>query len=111
MDKKVLGERIAAELARSGLTQRQLAARCGVTESAVSKYLKGEREPKAEILANMATALDTTTEALLGLPEATIDTPYGEVMSVCSRYAGDLTPEEKNRIVMAILSAPSKSGA
>ena len=108
MDKKALGERIAAELRRTGLTQRQLAIRSGATESAISKYINGEREPRAEILANMATALGTTTDALLGLPE-TEPTPFGEVAGVCSRYASDLTAEERNEVIRIILSVPAKS--
>ena len=64
-----LGERIRALLSKQRMTQRQLAEKVGATESAVSKYLKGEREPRAEVLANIATALGTTSEYLLGRQE------------------------------------------
>lgn len=110
MDKKQeMGARIADLLRKENMSQRELASRIGATEAAVSKYIKGEREPRAEILANIATVLKTTSEALLGMDDG-IKTPFGEVKAFCTRAAADLTQEEKNELIMAILQATKKEG-
>ena len=108
MAREATGARIAAMLRQNGMTQRELAERVGATESAVSKYVKGEREPRAEVLANIATALGTTSEYLLGMSEG-IETPYGTVLDLCARNAPHMTKEERTRLVMAILSAPDEN--
>lgn len=104
-----MGARIARLLKEQGMTQRELAARVGTTEAAISKYVKGEREPRAEILANMATVLKTTSEALLGLDEG-VKTPFGTVKALCARAAADMTQEEKNELIMTILQATKEKG-
>lgn len=106
---KEMGARIARLLKEQGMTQRELAARVGTTEAAISKYVKGEREPRAEILANMATVLKTTSEALLGLDEG-VKTPFGTVKALCARAAADMTQEEKNELIMTILQATKEKG-
>lgn len=105
MDKKQeLGARIATLLREQNMSQRELAARVGATEAAISKYIKGDREPRAEILANIATVLKTTSEALLGMDEG-VKTPFGTVKALCARAAADMSQEEKNDLIMAILQA------
>ena len=42
------------------VTQRQLAAMVDVTEAAMSRYVKGERMPRMNTVANIATALQNT---------------------------------------------------
>ena len=104
MAKKETGERIAALLRESGMTQRELAERVGATEASMSKYVRGEREPRAEVLANIATALGTTSEYLLGLSDG-IETSYGTVYGLCARAARDMTVEERAELVKVILNA------
>lgn len=105
MDKKQeLGARIARLLKEQNMTQKELAARVDATEAAISKYVKGEREPRAEILANIATVLKTTSEALLGMDEG-VKTPFGTVKAFCAREAVDMSQEEKNELIMTILQA------
>ena len=100
-----LGERIRALLSKQRMTQRQLAEKVGATESAVSKYLKGEREPRAEVLAKIATALGTTSEYLLGRQEG-ITTEFGTILDLCARSAPGFTDEQRQQLAIAILSAP-----
>lgn len=64
---KDMGLRIAQILQNRRMTQKELAARIGATEAAVSRYISGGREPKPEILANIAAALHTTSDFLLGI--------------------------------------------
>lgn len=44
-------------LASSGWTQRKLAEECGLTESAISKYLAGVREPSLMTVSKLAEAM------------------------------------------------------
>lgn len=70
VDGKDLGERIAGLLEQLGITQRELANRIGITEVSMSRYIRGDRTPKGPVIANMATALNTTTDYLLGIGES-----------------------------------------
>lgn len=70
VDGKDLGERIAGLLKQLGITQRELAERIGITEVSMSRYIRGDRTPKGPVVANMATALNTTTDYLLGTGES-----------------------------------------
>lgn len=69
MNKNNLGGRIANLLKKSGLTQRELADKVGVTESSMSRYVNESRIPKGTIIANIANALHTTSDYLLGTGE------------------------------------------
>ncbi len=109
MSSKQTGARIAALLRNQGMTQRALAERVGATESAISKYVSGAREPRAEVLANIATALDTTVEYLLGKGEG-VETEFGTVYDLCARHAPHLTMEERNKLIAVLVSAPAKEG-
>lgn len=40
----------------SGLSQRDLAKKIGVTEASISRYVKGDREPKFETIVKIARA-------------------------------------------------------
>ena len=59
------GERVLSKAKENGLNQKELAELIGVTPAALSRYLNNEREPRMEIVANMATALNTTTDYLI----------------------------------------------
>ena len=63
---KTLGERISEMLQKRGIQQKELAERIGITETAMSRYIAGTREPKPDVIANMATCLHTTSVYHLG---------------------------------------------
>lgn len=84
------------------MSQRDLAQMSGVTEAAMSRYLAGERQPKAETLANMATALHTTSNDLLGLEPPT---EVEQVFRLVARNASAI-PEDVRMKLIRLLSAP-----
>lgn len=55
---------------KNGMSQRDLAAKIGVTEVNMSRYLSGNRTPKAPVIAQMAATLGVSTDYLLGIEEA-----------------------------------------
>ena len=53
-----------------GLTQAELAARLGISKSAVSMYECGNREPELDLLRAMADLFGVSESVLLGRPES-----------------------------------------
>lgn len=51
---------------KSGMTQKELAAKLGVTKSVVSYYELAERTPSPEILLKLANIFHVSTDFLLG---------------------------------------------
>ena len=80
-----LGERIATLLKQQHVSQKDLAMMIGVTESALSRYINNERKPKLNVLANLATALNTTVDYLTtgAKPETSFDEIYRLVSTIC----------------------------
>lgn len=81
-----------------GITQRALAVRLNISEATLSKYLNEDRQPRIELLANMATALNTTTDYLLGR-DNNREFDYRGVKRLLARNAANLTKEEKMELI------------
>lgn len=97
----MLGKRIEEKMKKQQLNQKDLAAMVGVTESALSRYINGERSPKLDVLANMATALNTTIDYLItGVEE---ETDFSSMYRLVARGAQDLNENEKMKLIEAIL--------
>jgi transcriptional regulator with XRE-family HTH domain len=95
-----IGDRILALLKQSGYTQKELASMVGVTEAAMCRYVRNEREPKIEVVANLATALNTTSDYLInGRKE---DSSFDEVYRLVARSTSAMSDEEKMKL-MALL--------
>ena len=56
-----LSDRIKEAVQKSGKTQRQIAKEVGITEVSMSRYISGDRVPKASIMPVLAKALDVST--------------------------------------------------
>lgn len=97
---KELGNRIAESLQAKGLTQRSLAQRIGVTEAVMSRYISGEREPKPDMLANIATALGVTSDYLLGIEYDGFSQP--KIRRLIARNASSMTEQEKKELIEAL---------
>ncbi len=65
----MLGARIAALRREAGMNQAELAARLGISPSAVGMYEQGRREPSADMLVEIADLFHVSVDFLLrGLP-------------------------------------------
>ncbi|MDO4649391.1 MAG: helix-turn-helix transcriptional regulator [Eubacteriales bacterium] len=60
----MLKPNIEKYLDAKGMTQRELAEKVGTTETSISRYVSGERIPKAPMCIKIAKALDTDVEML-----------------------------------------------
>lgn len=88
--------RISELLAERNMTQKELASAAGITESAVSHYIKGDRVPRGVNLIKIAKALGTTTDYLLNQCEEDDEKSEFEVAkTLIARNASKMTPEEK----------------
>ena len=65
-----IGDRIKRRLDEIGMSQRELADKCKLTEVSMSRYINGTRIPKASMVCIMAKALYTTPNSLLGWEDA-----------------------------------------
>ena len=97
---KELGLRIAEALKAKNMTQKELALRIGATEAVVSRYISGDRDPKPEMLANIATALHTTSDYLLGIE--TDDFSQPRIKRMIARNASSMSDEEKRELIIAL---------
>lgn len=90
----IFSERISELMSQYKLTQKELAIKAGVTESAMSYYVKGERTPRSDVLTRIAKALNTTTDYLLGnAEEVSSDRKQGELQYL-QRNLGKLDPQQ-----------------
>jgi transcriptional regulator with XRE-family HTH domain len=62
---KAKGARIQAARAKTGLTQRQLAKKLGVSPQAVSRWVSGDTSPKLDTARRFAAMAGMTVEFLL----------------------------------------------
>ena len=96
-------ERVLQMMRQKKLTQRELAGMSGVTEAAMSRYLRGERQPRAEAVANMATALGVTSDYLLGCEEDKSE--LDRAIQLVARNSAAITDSVKRRLIY-ILATP-----
>jgi transcriptional regulator with XRE-family HTH domain len=97
---KKLGDRISELLKKRNISQKELATQIGVTEAAMSRYIAGTREPKPDVLANIATALHTTSDYLLGIEND--DFNYNNVRRIIARNSSKMTEYEKKALIDAL---------
>ncbi|MCY9311679.1 helix-turn-helix domain-containing protein [Bacillus inaquosorum] len=74
----MLSERLRLIRKKRGLTQTQLADKVQTTKGTISNYENGHSTPSNEMLCNLADALDTTTDYILGRTHnhETVSIPY-----------------------------------
>lgn len=62
-----MGGRIKQRLEELGMSQRELAKACKITDVSMSRYISGGRTPKGPIISQMARVLGVTSDWLLGM--------------------------------------------
>lgn len=101
---KEITNRITALLSRLNMSQKELSVATGITESAISHYVKGDRVPRGVNLMKIAKALDTTVDYLLGNAEDDREKDLKEAKTLIARNASKMTKEEKMELVSILLS-------
>lgn len=98
--KDTLGGRIQSLLQRRNISQRELAETVGLTEAALSRYISNSRQPKPDMIANIATALHTTSDYLLGIENEEFS--YPRVRRLIARNASKMSEKEKKELIDAL---------
>ena len=97
---KELGEKMIELLRKQNITQKQLADRLNTTEATLSRWVNGEREPKADMIANIATALNTSSDYLLGIEKNDFD--FSKTERMLARNSSNLSNQEKKKLINAL---------
>ncbi|MBQ6472634.1 MAG: helix-turn-helix transcriptional regulator [Victivallales bacterium] len=90
--------RLRELMTERGMTQHALAMRLNIEDATLSKYLNENRLPRIDIIANMATVLNTTTDYLLGRDESK-EFNYHGVKRLLARNADHMSKEEKMKLI------------
>lgn len=112
MSELTLGGRIAALLKQNGMTQRELAEKVKTTEVSMSRYISNERTPKGPVIANIAAALNTTTDYLLGTEgnADSFDSEYLQIHRLIARNAPHMTNSQKRELINALFESIDQKG-
>ena len=108
MDKKYddLGYRIRTQLDAVGKSQKELADEIGITEVSLSRYIAGNRTPRANIISSLAKALNTTTDYLLGKETGSdFESGYLSVRAWIIQNAGKMSAEQKMALIAPLFQS------
>jgi transcriptional regulator with XRE-family HTH domain len=93
------GKKLKELRKQSGMTQRQLADKLGITKSVVSYYELSERTPSADVLKDIALIFRVSTDYLLGIERnKTID-------------VSDLSDEDINLLLATVEALKKKKNS
>lgn len=81
------------------LTQKELSGLSGISEPSLCRYLKGQIEPRMDIIQNLARALNVSVDYLLGESEKTHISAAKETIHIVALNRKILTDEEKQEII------------
>jgi len=101
---KAFAERLKQLMNESSMKQSDLAKRARITEAALSRYLNDGRIPRIDVVANLATVLNTTTDYLLGRVEKSNDDfDYCGIKRLVARGSTNMSHDEKVELINIIL--------
>ncbi len=99
MERNAFSMRLEQTIKARKMTQKEVAARSGVTEAAMSHYIKGDRTPRSTVLARIAQALNTTSDYLMeGVPQDYIK-EIGYAKRLIARNVEQMSSAEKKEIL------------
>ena len=100
--RETFGGRLLNLITLRGLTQKELAERAEVTESAMSHYVNDNRIPRASVLGRIADTLETTTDYLLNGDPSDSKQEIEYAQKLIARNVAEMSKEDKMKI-MSIL--------
>lgn len=93
---QTVGQRILDLLQKKGMSKKELAITAGISQATISYYTNGERIPNGPNLVDLARALHTTTDYLLGHESAGDPaSAFYQTKSAVTGFSGEWTPEQK----------------
>jgi len=96
---EVINLKLAALLKEKNISQKKLAELTGMTESAISHYVKGDRVPRGVNLLKIAQVLGVTADYLFENGDTEKNNDFKTVKALIARSANTLSTEEKMEII------------
>ena len=90
-------DKISELMKKEDISQRELAKKIQINESAMSRYLSGERIPRTDIITKLAKYFNVSVEELLD--EHVINTNFKEIRGLVARNASNLSNEEISELI------------
>lgn len=90
-------DKIFELLKKEGITQRELANKIQINESALSRYISGERTPRIDIVTKLVCYFNVSVEELLDEKKTSSD--YDEFCALVARNASKLSNEEISKLI------------
>lgn len=100
---EAFGNRLSELLIEKSMTQKELALKAGVTESAMSHYVRGDRVPRASVMARIAEALGTSSDYLMNGTAVDIESELLQAKRLIARNVSHMSHDEKMEIVGILL--------
>ena len=101
---KGFNERLQELIKRNRLTQKELAVKAGVTEAAMSHYIKGDRIPRARVMIRLADALGTSVDYLMNGTDSNSNDEIGYAKKLIARNASQMSKAEKMEIISILFN-------
>lgn len=92
------GIKLAALLKERGMSQKELAEAASLTPASVSRYVNGEREPRALTVAALAEVLGVKPSDIIG---TTDEQEMNTAIRLLVRNAGKLTEAQRAELIDA----------
>lgn len=92
--------RLKALLKERGLSQKELAVMTGLTPPAISRYITGERMPRAIVIAKIAKALGVHPDDLTGTNH---EQAVNEAVQLLARNANSLSDSQKEQLIKMLI--------
>lgn len=105
------GDRLAKELDKRELQQKDLAELTGITTATISRYITGQRNPSSHNAKLIANALGVSTDLLLGISSNTelsdkdlteitlLKEEFPDGVDVLMRAKEELTPKQRKKMI------------
>ena len=94
-----IGARLTALLRERGMSQKELAEATNLTPAAVSRYINGERVPRAITIAALAKALGVKPADITGTAD---EQETDEAIRLIARNANNLTEAQRAELIAAL---------
>lgn len=101
---RTFSERLAEMIKLNNYSQKKLAEKAGVTEAAMSHYIKGDRFPRASVLSRIADALGTTSDYLMSGKGNISDDEVKQAKRLIARNVAQMSKDEKMEIVRILMN-------
>lgn len=95
----VIGIKLTALLKERGMSQKELAEAASLTPASVSRYVNGEREPRALTVAALAEVLGVKPSDIIG---TTDEQEMNTAIRLLVRNAGKLTEAQRAELIDAL---------